>query len=159
MSYADGKGLGGFSVLACGPGFSFVQLLFLLIKKFLDAPTEAEAFIEDAGGERHLICKRYENIFAVRAAGCDSSPSPARILERDCLVAEYKRIDVVGTVNLPSNRCLRRKILLPSGKDVDAFALFEVVGVLKINNGAIIDEEGRFALASTAPQSVADHSF
>jgi hypothetical protein len=53
----------------------------LLIKEFLDAPTQAEAFIENAGGQGHLICESDKNIVTVRAAGSDFPPSSARILE------------------------------------------------------------------------------
>ena len=46
---AHGDGLDALAGLAGGPGFAFVELLFLRVEGFFDVPAQAAAWVEGAG--------------------------------------------------------------------------------------------------------------
>ena len=45
-------------------------------------------------------------------------------------------------VNLARDDGQGGEVVFPSGEDVDAFTLFEVIGVLEVDDGSIINHEG-----------------
>lgn len=55
-------------------------------------------------------------------------------------------------VNLARDNGQDGEVVSPSGEDVDAFTLFEVIGVLEVDDGSIINHEGRLPLFSSATE-------
>jgi hypothetical protein len=65
---AHGDGLDALAGFAGGPGFAFVEFLFLLVEGFFDVSPQAAALVEGAGGEGHLVGQGDGNLVAVGAA-------------------------------------------------------------------------------------------
>lgn len=55
-------------------------------------------------------------------------------------------------VNLARDNGQDGEVVSPSGEDVDAFTLFEVIGVLEVDDGSIINHEGRLPLFSSSTE-------
>ncbi len=55
-------------------------------------------------------------------------------------------------VNLARDDGQGGEVVFPSGEDVDVFTLFEVIGVLEVDDGSIINYEGGRCLFSSATE-------
>ena len=88
----------------------------------------------------------------MRAPGGDPAPDAGGVVEGGGFIFQDERVGGVGGIDLARYGGEGGEVVFPSGEDVDAFALFEVVGVLEVDDGGGVNPEDGAAFGSSAAE-------